>query len=852
MPDRVRDLRGKTAGKIARHAMLREKQKMWGLGWPDFISKAPESGMGNPNQSVQSLSATEVCASGTIVSEPQRLGRNLALRFVDGPKPELNAAEFLAHSRCVKPSIIKQRDRDHNFSWSPTPRAFSLLILEYKCAGLEGRERDFSFPGARRGSLAATLGDALKRNTGPLHELFSEDIGKADPDHCIQSVFKGRNLDGDEDNERRFEINSDYLPADRVEIYIDGEKITDSGKLRAFGLRIREAYELEPSRQLPPPEKKEKPTGQPPTQPELLPIPPKEKAAEAPLAVSKPEPSPAQAPNPFKFSKWFASELREAMDELRSGGSSKEKGAPKPKPETPKNKFFIPTEEILPGQIDPKFLAVEPCDGLWPDHLPLVAWDIKDEPYIWTLRHAFEGALIMGATGSGKTTGSGAAIAEAFLRSGFGGLVMTVKPDEAERWRRLCVKCGREKDFVVVRRGGEWKFNVMAYEAQATGRGARLSENLVALCRTLLAISSRQSQSHGLNEQFWESASAQLLNATFDLFLLSGTEPTFDSLTYFISAAPTEKVPETEEAWLAIPVFGKILSRARELAASPEDKRLLQRAGNYWFNVYSSLGSKTRASVTLGVYSMLDAFRGRDIPAIISSETNLTPESIMSGRIVVLDLPVQEVGHTGLLVQSAWKHLFQTSLQRHARSGDPHCRPVFLWEDEGQYFFSEYDHHFQATARSARVCHVVLSQNVHNFYVQFGRGGEAAANSVFGNLNTKIFHANSEPFTNEWAVKHFGQEIHSRVTISHRPPPPPPPNQSMADALMNAVDPPSTAGVSTTEHWEYAVRPEEFNTLRTGGPENDFQVDAYITWIGANGPGERHFTHITFNQDKNL
>ena len=33
------------------------------------------------------------------------------------------------------------------------------------------------------------------------------------------------------------------------------------------------------------------------------------------------------------------------------------------------------------------------------------------------------------------------------------------------------------------------------------------------------------------------------------------------------------------------------------------------------------------------------------------------------------------------------------------------------------------------------------------------------------------------------------------------------------------------------EHWEYAVRPEEFNLLRTGGDENDFLVDAYITWM---------------------
>ena len=181
------------------------------LGRVDFVKNA-RSEMGTKQTS---FSATELCASGTTVSEPseaRRLGRSLTLRFVDGPKPELNSAEFLAHSRCAKPAEIRQRDRDHSFNWGRTPMAFSLLFLEYKCAALEGREKDFHFAGTRRGSMVATLGDTLKRNTGAIFNLFSEDIGKAAPDRCIQSVFQGRNLDGGEDNERRFEINTIISP----------------------------------------------------------------------------------------------------------------------------------------------------------------------------------------------------------------------------------------------------------------------------------------------------------------------------------------------------------------------------------------------------------------------------------------------------------------------------------------------------------------------------------------------------------------------------------------------------------------------------------------------------------------
>lgn len=54
----------------------------------------------------------------------------------------------------------------------------------------------------------------------------------------------------------------------------------------------------------------------------------------------------------------------------------------------------------------------------------------------WRLRDACEGTVIFGGTGSGKSSGSGRAIARAFLRAGFGGLVLCAKQDEErERWK---------------------------------------------------------------------------------------------------------------------------------------------------------------------------------------------------------------------------------------------------------------------------------------------------------------------------------------------------------------------------------------------------------------------------------
>jgi len=65
----------------------------------------------------------------------------------------------------------------------------------------------------------------------------------------------------------------------------------------------------------------------------------------------------------------------------------------------------------------------------FPLELPLFRFTKHD----WlSLRDAFEGIHIFGGLGSGKTSGSGQTIAHSFLRSGFGGLVLTAKPGETE------------------------------------------------------------------------------------------------------------------------------------------------------------------------------------------------------------------------------------------------------------------------------------------------------------------------------------------------------------------------------------------------------------------------------------
>ena len=822
-------------------------------------------------------------------SEVWHYGRRLRLEFVGEDVPVLHRIEF--KPRQDADPDFREQDSKEDFSWSDVPKGISIVILKYLLWDKQGRKGSAYLTGKHRDSLAASLGDAITNETGFV-EVFGEVLPSGITTPRVKQIFVGENIHGKarDNRDRRIRVQESYLPPDCITVYWDARGPKPLFEKKDFELLLErlgkaagitaepkpvegEASQAEPSTPATPPESPKDET-----------FPNQKKAPQsATELLQEPKPAPQAQDESKSFLKWMIREFSQTFSTLRDVAKAKEAPATPtaPAPESPKaapakqseaakpdkkpeseqpaknakaatNPLTIPRPEHPPLPPIPKELfSVPPTNGCWPDDMPLIEFPDGDTRYDWTLKNSFEGVLVTGRTGSGKTSGSGVTFAESFLRSAFGGLILTVKEDEAEHWRRLCKRCGREKDLIVVSRGGPWKFNVLAYEAQHPGRGKGLADNFTDLCKNLLRISVR-SKGGGINEQIWESAGDQLLDATFELFLLAGGEISFDRLADFVAHAPTEKLPETEEDWLRLPVFGGVLLKARNSLVTDEDKRIYIKATDYWFTYYSTRPPKMRASIVLAISAMFDAFRGRDVPALISSETNVTPESIMSGKIVVLDLPLKELRHTGLMVQSAWKYSFQRALERQKRANNPNLRPVFEWDDEGQYFFSNNDHHFQDTARSSRVCRVILTQNLHSFYKEFGQGGRDAADSVFGNLNTKVFHNNSDPDTNKWAAEHLGMEIHSRVSISHNPPQQNARPQNLLDGIVNAWDPPPSAGISTTEHWEYAVQPSVFNRLRTGGKENDFMVDAYITWMGLCTEQERHFIEMSFLQNQEL
>ena len=135
----------------------------------------------------------------------------------------------------------------------------------------------------------------------------------------------------------------------------------------------------------------------------------------------------------------------------------------------------------------------------------------------WTIGDACEGVLIMGATGSGKTSGSGAYLAHSYLRAGFGGLVLCAKPDERARWEQYAKACGRAHHVITMDGSGNERFNFLEYSLYQ--RESRETFNLVTLFTTMAEAARTRKGGAGNADPYWQDAMKELLSHSIDALI---------------------------------------------------------------------------------------------------------------------------------------------------------------------------------------------------------------------------------------------------------------------------------------------------------------------------------------------
>jgi type IV secretory pathway TraG/TraD family ATPase VirD4 len=468
----------------------------------------------------------------------------------------------------------------------------------------------------------------------------------------------------------------------------------------------------------------------------------------------------------------------------------------------------------------------------------------------WTIQDACEGTLILGATGSGKTSGSGRLLAQSFLSGCFGGIVLTAKEDETALWQRYAEQTGRTEQLCIVRPGGPFKLNFLDYQSTLPFDRGGSVENTVELFHTILESYSRNKRKA---DSFWANTAKQLLRNLIRVFRASGARIDIAAIRRFLSEVPIDTEAARAGAWKTSPTFGRLIGEARLRTRGTPDEKFMDEAVRYWTVDLPNLADKTRSIVVMDLVSMLDLFFDPAVWDLFCGETTITPEAVFDGAILVIDLPIKKYLSIGRIAQIIWKHLFQLAVERRSDPNDASRRPVFLWADEAQNFWSDSDGLFQATARSSRCATVYLTQNIPGFYAQVG--GELAKERVDGflaNLCTKIFHNNNDPATNHWAAEQLGKSTQYRASVSSGEESPAASAFSRGiGGFFEALARPRSSRVSTNPVMDFEVQPSAFPKLRTGSAKHSGLVDAYVVKSGSSfGATGKHYAQVVFQQEQ--
>jgi hypothetical protein len=378
------------------------------------------------------------------------------------------------------------------------------------------------------------------------------------------------------------------------------------------------------------------------------------------------------------------------------------------------------------------------------------------------LRDLVEGTLITGAPGSGKTTTSGKQLAHALLGvPNSGGLVLTAKAEETQNWIAYAKACGREKDLIVFNAESGHCFDPLHYEWTRPGRGAGDLESIIDFFSTLVSIGKKEGVGHG-HDPFWERGNEQLMRNCIKLLDLGGEAISIASIDRVIKSLPTRPDEHEEATWQNQSYCAQIIKaiKARKETLTPDQWSDLDFATQFIFRKWPAFDERPRSSLEMTWSGMADKFLFNPFNRLFcGGKCTFTPEmTTHEGKIVICDFPLLEYGHeTGRLINVILKLIFQRAWLRRKISESPN--PVYLWQDEFQYFVTRRDNFFQQTCRGSRVAVVCLTQNILNLSEELGEAQPGSKTKSFcGNLAIKIAHQQNEHDTSAFMADIIGKE----------------------------------------------------------------------------------------------
>jgi len=435
----------------------------------------------------------------------------------------------------------------------------------------------------------------------------------------------------------------------------------------------------------------------------------------------------------------------------------------------------------------------------------------KSDPY--TLRRAAAGTVILGQLGAAKSTGSGARWLEAFLLAGMGGIYTCTKPGDFSYLDWMCGLTGRSGSVLEVSPKNKWRCNLLDYVLNRPGIIGSRTEQAVTLLMTVVEASERSSKYGGNDHVFFDRITRKMIRAGTEVSYRADKTSSVEKLEKIFKSLPRTHEEVHDVRWQESSECYQTIAKGDRARMTAREEKDFGRHARFLLHEFIDYPPDTKGSIIASWDAVADSLLGGQIAELFDTTTNFVPEVSFGGAIIAINLPKTIYGDAGRLVQTAFTWAWMTAAEQRQICDTSPC--AFYFSDEAhQVVYRELVQGF-ANTRSARICPVLISQNLPAFYdAAGGVAGKDWADSLCANLNTKVLHCNGDSITNERMSQIINDEVQTRLNF----------HGTMEEGR-------GKGGGSEAVGRELLA--SEFTRLRKGGPENGFVTDAIVFESGA-------------------
>lgn len=384
----------------------------------------------------------------------------------------------------------------------------------------------------------------------------------------------------------------------------------------------------------------------------------------------------------------------------------------------------------------------------------------------WSVRHALMHKLVLGTTGSGKSSATMKHSILAVAKAGFGLLFCTAKPEDVAFIRKLCAQAGRGHSVIEITEA-QGAFNFLAWAMARTGN---INDSIDLLDHAIEIVRSSGAAPGGTGDEFWSAAKTAMLRATIPVIWAATGSVRIDDVIAFVRSAPTSseqmKNPDWQKSSAFFRFFHMAVQKLERMRIPGFDDAAAERALDYWREM-AALDAKTSGNIRITLTTALSRFQTGFLKRMFCGDTDTVPELLFHSAILLLNIPVQVYGEDGAIAQKIWKFCVQKAcLTRHALDKRQARTPVAIIADEAQNFLYR-DPEFMAQCRSALVSVIFATQSIPTIRAKIG-GDNARdrAEHLISGFNTVVLHSSACPETNDWFARKIGKSLQRRANFS--------------------------------------------------------------------------------------